>query len=377
MNGSASSGAPAPRLLYVCLERIVRGSAAATHVHEICAGLRRRGIPVRLIAEEGARDSRLLGQFVRYARILAASALALPRADVVYLRSHFAGFPLAVLARLLGRPVVHEINGVYGDAFVTHPRFRRLRSVLARLQKAQYRWSSALVAVTPDLVAWGRAEAGHDRVALVGNAANTELFRPEGPRTIRERPYALFFGGLVRWHGIDVMLAAARSPAWPAGLDLVIAGPIVDESLRPLLDRSPPGVIWLGPRDQADLAPLVRGALAAVAMISNPEGRSSQGVMPLKLFEALACGTPAIVSDLPGQGDFVRNGGCGVVVPVGDADALARAVADLAGDPAKARRLGEAGARLVAAEHSWDARAQETAQLLRALLPASSRPARA
>jgi glycosyltransferase involved in cell wall biosynthesis len=87
--------------------------------------------------------------------------------------------------------------------------------------------------------------------------------------------------------------------------------------------------------------------------------------MPLKLFEALACGTPTIVTDLRAQADLVRAGECGLVVPVGDADALARAVAELAGDPERRNRLGAAGARLVAAEHSWTARAVETASILR------------
>jgi glycosyltransferase involved in cell wall biosynthesis len=90
--------------------------------------------------------------------------------------------------------------------------------------------------------------------------------------------------------------------------------------------------------------------------------------MPLKLFEALACGTPAIVTDLRGQADLVRTGECGLVVPVGDAEALARAVAELARDGERRNRLGSAGARLIAAEHSWDARAADTADILRAAI---------
>jgi glycosyltransferase involved in cell wall biosynthesis len=92
--------------------------------------------------------------------------------------------------------------------------------------------------------------------------------------------------------------------------------------------------------------------------------------MPLKLFEALACGTPAIVTDLRAQADLVREGECGLVVPVGDADALAHAVAALAADPDRRNRLGEAGAQLVAAEHSWPARAADTASILRQAIQA-------
>jgi glycosyltransferase involved in cell wall biosynthesis len=357
-----------PRLLYVCFERMVPGSAATTHVQEIVDGLGRRGIAVDLVAEGG--DRRSGDRFFRYFRVVGRSMAALRRTRAVFFRSHFAGLPVALLARVMRRPAIHEINGAYDDAFVTHPRFRMLRRMLAWAQRTQYRWASALVAVTPDLVSWGRQEAGHPRVTLVSNAANTTLFRPDGPRVEHKRPYVLFFGGLVRWHGIDVMLDAARSPAWPAGVDLVIAGAIVDESLRPQFERPPHNVVWLGGRRQKELPELIRGAVAALVPISDPEGRSSRGVMPLKMFEALACGTPVIVSELRGQADFVRETGCGLVVPVGDATALARAVAALAANAGYAKELGAKGARTVAAEHSWDARASEVARVVQAAIGA-------
>jgi glycosyltransferase involved in cell wall biosynthesis len=158
---------------------------------------------------------------------------------------------------------------------------------------------------------------------------------------------------------MDAMLAAARSTAWPEDVDLVVVGSIVDEGLRPALSSLPRNVHYLGPKPQAELPALIRGAIAALIPISNPGERSQTGVMPLKLFEALACGTPVIVSDLPGQAEFVRQNGCGLVFPVDDAAALARAVARLAADPAAARAQGEAGARLVQAQHSWEARAAQ------------------
>jgi glycosyltransferase involved in cell wall biosynthesis len=93
--------------------------------------------------------------------------------------------------------------------------------------------------------------------------------------------------------------------------------------------------------------------------------------MPLKMFEALACGTPVIVSDLGGQAEFVRATGCGLVVPIADPERLAEAVATLARDPAMARGLGDNGARIVSAEHSWEARAAEVARVVEAAIRAA------
>lgn len=356
------------RLLYVCFEKLAPNTAAATHVREICHGLQAEGVSVTLVAEELGSRSAFLRRSRRYSRVLARGLGAVLRHEIVFFRTHFAALPLAVLARLLGRATIHEVNGVYQDAFVTHPRFAVLRSTLCWMQRTQYRHASALVAVTPDLVAWARSEAGHDRVFLVTNAANTRLFHRDGAKIERPRRYVLFFGGLVRWHGVDVMLDAARSAAWPADIDLVIAGPVIDDSLRPALKTLPANVIYLGAQAQTDLPALIRGAVAALVPISDPAQRSRHGVMPLKLFEALACGTPVIVSDLPGQAEFVQTTRAGLVVRVGDADGLARAVATLAADPERAAALGRAGAEAVAAEHSWGARAKDLAAIIRTTL---------
>ncbi|GEM_PF-761601 len=59
--------------------------------------------------------------------------------------------------------------------------------------------------------------------------------------------------------------------------------------------------------------------------------------------ESMAVGTPLITSAVDGMLDIVRDGETGILVPPGDADALANALRDLLRDPDKRRALGEAG----------------------------------
>jgi glycosyltransferase involved in cell wall biosynthesis len=75
--------------------------------------------------------------------------------------------------------------------------------------------------------------------------------------------------------------------------------------------------------------------------------------------EAAACGTPSLASDSPGLRDSVRHGETGLLVPHGDADALAGQMLALAGDPALVRRMGEA-ARRHALAWTWDDAAAAT-----------------
>jgi glycosyltransferase involved in cell wall biosynthesis len=358
-----------PKLVYLCYERLMEGGAAFTHVHEIVEGLKRCGLAVTLLAESATeRDKGLSGQLNRYARLSLAGIKALRHHDIVYVRSHFAAFLLCCCAKMLGKPVIHEINGSYGDAFVTHPHFNRVKRVLSFLQRLQYRWAAHLIAVTPDLMEWAKRESLHDRVSVVMNAANTRLFKPDGVKTERTNAYVLFFGGLTRWHGVDAMLEAATLPTWPSNVDLLLAGPIIDTSLKSALDHAPSHVFWLGPYPQAELPPLIRGALAVLVPITDPEQRSSHGVLPLKLFEALACGVPVIVTDLKGQADIVRQAQCGLVVPLQELPQhLAAAIGDLAARPEEAAVMGKRGAECIHTHHSWDQRAMETAAMIKAL----------
>ena len=72
--------------------------------------------------------------------------------------------------------------------------------------------------------------------------------------------------------------------------------------------------------------------------------------LPKSLIEAAACARPLVTTDVPGCREVVTDFVDGLLVPVRDAHALARAIAHLQDDPALARRLGEAARRKALAE---------------------------
>jgi glycosyltransferase involved in cell wall biosynthesis len=63
--------------------------------------------------------------------------------------------------------------------------------------------------------------------------------------------------------------------------------------------------------------------------------------------EAMAAGLAVVACRAAAVPEVVRDGETGVLVPPRDPAALARALADLLRDPARARALGEAGRRRV------------------------------
>ncbi|MEM5273709.1 glycosyltransferase [Cupriavidus taiwanensis] len=74
------------------------------------------------------------------------------------------------------------------------------------------------------------------------------------------------------------------------------------------------------------------------------------GITPV---EAMACGAPVIGADVGGIRSTVVDGHTGFLVPPKAPAALAARLAELAADPALARKLGEAGRRRAQAHFTW------------------------
>ena len=156
---------------------------------------------------------------------------------------------------------------------------------------------------------------------------------------------AVFVGRLEREKGVHVLLDAwersgLRSP--DATLTLIGDGP-------ERRDDPPAGVVFRGGQP----AETVRGALGAADALVLPSipTRAFREPWGLVVNEAMHQSLPVVASDAVGAaaGGLVRHERNGLVVPHGDADALAEALRRLAGDAALRRRLGANAGRDVAA----------------------------
>ncbi|MDF0643549.1 MAG: glycosyltransferase family 4 protein [Nitrospira sp.] len=364
------------RIAYLALEAPREGQASYVHVIEIIEGLRKRGHTVELFApsysDRWVRPS-LANRLGEHLLVQLRLARHVRQFQLIYIRSHPMAALVALVARIFDVPVIHEVNGPYEDIFVGYPMAARCRNLVTRLWRTQYRHAAGLITVTPQLAGWLKQESGgHQPACVIPNGANTKLFNPDRERYpgLPDR-YVVFFGGLAQWHGISTLVAALQESCWPRDLSLVVVGEGSGTSTLEQAARENAKLVLLGRRPYAEVGAIVAGALAGLVPITNPGGRSITGLAPLKLFETLACGIPAIVSDFPYQTELVRSNRCGLVFPAEDGRALAQAVSALAQNSAQAKEMGRRGLELVRREHSWEARVAQTETFLSQVVASS------
>lgn len=185
------------------------------------------------------------------------------------------------------------------------------------------------------------------RLRLVPNFVLTEQ-APE-PAASRTPGLVLTAGRLAREKRIDLLIhAAATLRAQGATARLLIVGDGPERmGLESLAERLGVAAEFRSRVPHGELLGLMR-ACRAYAQCSEYEGH------PKTVLEAMACGSPVLVTDSPGMVDRVRDRQTGIVTGA-TADDVATGLHELLTDDALAERLGRAAAEAVRAELSLDA----------------------
>lgn len=264
--------------------------------------------------------------------------------------------PQGAVARGAMRRVPSLITTLGGDLYGLRGR------LFAALKRMTIRRAVALTAMNLDM---------RERLIDLGAAANTVHVVPMGAdlTTVRAESAGmeripgriLAVGRLVQKKGIAVLVEAVRKLPTGEEHSVVIVG---DGPLRPELERAAGGlnVSFLGQLGRRELArEYARSDLVVVPSVRAESG--DQDGLPVVLLEAMGAGSTIVASDLPGLNEAVINGRTGVLVPAGDADALAAAICERLADSAGSRALGAAAAE-VADSYSVDAIGRRYRELL-------------
>ncbi|HET7233818.1 MAG TPA: glycosyltransferase family 4 protein [Longimicrobium sp.] len=188
-----------------------------------------------------------------------------------------------------------------------------------------------------------------ERVEVIHNGLEPAPFETAEPVELDLPPGAVRFGYVGSFEprkGLRVLAEAWRSVADPLpDAHLLFAGKGTDEAALKEMLGGVQRVHWLGYRRDV---PNVMRALDVLVLPSFVEGA------PNVVQEAMAAGIAVIATAVSGTPELVRSGEHGLLVPPGDAPALASAIARLAGDAELRARLAAAGHARVRAEFTLE-----------------------
>lgn len=228
-----------------------------------------------------------------------------------------------------------------------------------------------------------RWEADSNRISVVPNGVELELFRPDAtPFGVRrelgleDKRIVCFVGALGPWHGLENLIRSIPCVLEDVpDAEFVLVGSMKEFGTSHMMEMAKEygvseNLHLLGRKPPQDIPRILVESDVAVA----PYPARDLGFSPLKLFEYAACGVPIVCSDLPSTREIIENGRNGLLVPPEDEDELAEAITRILIDNRLARRLSVEGLRKVKS-HSWKESTKKLEEVYRKALelqPSSS-----
>ena len=197
------------------------------------------------------------------------------------------------------------------------------------------------------------AHADYPRARVVGGGVDVQKFSPDA--SVSRDGGALFVGRLLPHKGISDLIRGL-----PAGVPLTVVGPVPHAETRDrlvALAQGRPVTFLHGLDDEA----LVREYRRAMCVVLPSVYRTDDGLetrvpelLGQTLIEGMACGAPAICTDVASMPEIVEHGQTGFVVPPNDPAALGEHLAWLRAHPDRAVAMGTAGRARVLDRFTWD-----------------------
>lgn len=338
----------------------------------------------QIVRHLGAPDTNAEMRLSLFPRLLKTVLSRGPQRRVTYLVRHLSGIPLyssnamfpeldTILKMVFRRrEVFHFIYGEFSYRFSGFlPRLRGSQLICTyHLPPA---WLSefipdrhtghlsrldAVVVVASNQIDYFARFLPRERVFVVPHGVDTQFFRPGATSDISAGDTCLFVGDHLRDFSAlraAIQVIAARRPQ-----TRFVA--VTPERNFPHFTGLPQVVLETNLPDEQILRRYQTSALLMQPMMDCTANNS--------ILEAMACGLPTVATDVGGVRDYLDDS-CGVLVPPGDSEGLAREVIGLLGDDSR-RRAMSGNSRTRALRFEWSKVATELQQVYEKVLSTSA-----
>ena len=286
--------------------------------------------------------------------------------DFIYERYSLWSYAGMESAREHGIPGLLEVNA---PLIEEQAEYRVLidRAAAEGVAERVFSAASNLLPVSDEVATYlGRFPGTRGKIQVLPNGVSPERFplglQPKSPA--RSGVFTVGFVGTLKvWHGVEILMEAfaqlhARHPA--TRLLIVGHGPEYEALTTAAAARGLQDVIhFTGGVDAAEVPAWLASMNVAVAPYPP---LAHFYFSPLKVYEYMASRLPVVVSRIGQLEKIIKSDVNGLLVPPGDAVALAAALERLLMDPEFGQRLGEAGRATILSEYTWDQAARRILQ---------------
>ena len=294
---------------------------------------------------------------------LIAGALFLPRADYVFTETPppFLGMAGWLLAKMKGSRWIFNVSDLWVESMRDFGFIGKGWAYLALRGMVRFFCKSAWLVTgqSREVIAEIRSQLPSARVYHLSNGADPCSFHPE-KRNEEVRAKYLKSG--------ETGFVYAGLHGFFQGLDQVvpIAGRFERDHFRFLFFGDGPEKEHLVKMARnLDLSNVafhpavphqeVPSIIASLDVAVVPLKKEIRGSVPSKIYEAMASGVPVLLVGNGEAASIIRDAKAGIAVNPGNGEDLARAILEMAADPARRRRMGEGGRRAVENLYSrWD-----------------------
>jgi glycosyltransferase involved in cell wall biosynthesis len=330
-----------------------RGRLCMTEHHE---GLRILRAPI--YPTQSARFLKRLSSYFSFVfSSILLGALRLGKQDILMVESPplFLGFAALVLAKLCRARLVFNISDVWPGTLVMGG-FLDERSLMTRmafrLERYFYEHSDLVTGTSPGLIENVRERFPHVPAAVLSNGVDTKWFRPDRASPdlrrelgIRDGTFAVGYCGLHGLlQGLEIVLDAAEQLRDRPAVRFVLVGdgPVKDGLVAGAKRRNLDNILFIPMQPKPRMPDVVASMDAALVSL-----KCALPTKPVKVYEAMASGVPAIIAAEGEVAEFGRTEGFALVVPPLDGRGLADAVRRLHDDGELRESLRRRGLEVV------------------------------
>ena len=357
--------------------------------HKECRTLADAGYDVTLVARHEAHEvvdgihlhalptpSNRLARMVGTVRAVHRAALKLD-ADLYHFHDPEL-IPVGLSLAGAGKPVVYDAHEHYGAQITEKPwlpgPFRKPAAAMTSFleRRAVPRFAAVIAAgrdIEEHLVPHAR------RLVRVANYPILDEGLLVDPLSKPKRFTIANFGGV--WSArVTGKVVEALGLIDEPDVHMILGGRVVEPGLHDAI-RAMPGWSKVDYKGMVDRPTLTADSVAShAAMNMYSDSPNHYSIRSNRVYEAMAAGTPVIVSDFPEWREFVERHRCGLAVTPGDPEAIAGAIRTLAADPVEAAAMGARGRAAVKEHYNWDRCAESLLGLYAELIGSPSEESR-